>query len=318
MEKRIENLKAEMLPSNEAKIYFDYNGPSSENKCLVRLIDLETELCIFKTEFVFNHGISYWIGLNPGIALHLSDCRLEFSGDFYHEELVSFGNTTQKYIVKNRKFFPTTNGDPAFQTFSEIEVWKIYDEYGIGVEKGDVVIDIGANYGFFSIYAWKQGASKIFSIEPFPSTFNCLEKNVEGLDEIFPIQAAISNQNGEEEIIQTHIYGSNFLRKNSNYIDSDLEKQSSSFVKTMTLEKLISDFQIDRINFLKVDCEGGEIDLFQTLSEEAFRKIDKIILEYHSAEGKDILSGIFEKFGHSPLFVDKENNCGMMYCRLAN
>ncbi len=318
MQSLITNIRAEILPSNEASITFSYRGESSDSTWSIRLVDLETELCVYQTSFMFSPDVSYWIGISPGIALHLSDCRIEFYGDFYYEALVSFGNPTQKYIVNNRKFFPKTNGDPAFQTFSEIEVWKIYDEYGVSVEPNDLVVDIGANYGFFSIHAWKKGASKIYSLEPFPSTLECLTENTKSLENVFTLPFAISDRVGEEEFAQTDVFGSNFLLKNSHLLGQELTQRSVVKVPTITLESLINNFQIEKIDFLKVDCEGGEIDLFSTLSEECFKKLNKIIIEYHSEEGREILKEILERTNFSITIIPKENSCGMIYCKKLN
>lgn len=310
----ITNVGGTMLPSNEASVTFSYEG--DETHCDIRLVDLETELCVYQTNFRLSSGVSYWIGVSPGIALHLNDCRVEFhSNNLVYEHLISLGNPTQKYIVNNRKFFPKTNGDPAFQTFSEVEVWKIYDEYDVVVEPGDVVVDIGANYGFFSIYAWKKGASKIYSVEPFPDTVECLAANTKNLDGIFILPYAISDRIGEEEFAQTEVFGSNFLLKNSHLLDQDLERRSVVKVPTTTLEMIFNDLELEKIDFLKVDCEGGEIDLFSTLPEYLFKKLKKLVIEYHSETGKKILEEILEAYNFSFTTVPKENSCGMIYSK---
>ena len=311
----ITNIIAEILPSNESRVTFSYHGEPSEKNCNIRIIDLETELCVYRTSLFLCPGFSYWIGSSPGTALNLSDCRIEFDGDFYYETLISFGNPTQKFIVNNRKFFPKTNGDPAFQTFSEVEIWKIYDAYGVGVDSGDLVVDIGANYGFFSIHAWKKGARKIYALEPFPDTIKCLEHNVKDLPGISVIPVAISDQVGEEEFVQTDVYGSNFLLKNGKHIDGEPNHDSIIKVKTTNLENLISNFEIDRIDFLKVDCEGGEVDLFSTLPEYIFGKLNKIVIEYHNQHGKTVITDILTRHNFSVHCVDNEVGCGMIYCK---
>lgn len=310
----ITNVHGTMLPSNEASVTFSYGGDEANYE--IRLVDLETELCVYQTNLQLSPGISYWVGVSPGIALHLNDCRVEFhSNGFTYEHLISLGNPTQKYIVNNRKFFPKTNGDPAFQTFSEVEVWKIYDEYGISVDPGDVVVDIGANYGFFSIYAWKKGASKIYSLEPFPSTVECLAENTKDLENVFILPVAISDKVGEEEFAQTEVFGSNFLLKNSHLLDQDLDRRSIVKVPTTTLEVIVNDFKLEKIDFLKVDCEGGEIDLFSTLPEYLFKKLNKIVIEYHSETGRHILEEVLKTNNFSFTTVPKENSCGMIYCK---
>ena len=47
----------------------------------------------------------------------------------------------------------------------------------LDIQEGDVVLDIGANIGAFSLYAEQQGATKIYSYEPDSDNFFILEKN---------------------------------------------------------------------------------------------------------------------------------------------
>ena len=62
----------------------------------------------------------------------------------------------------------------------EIWAFRKYDYFGHRVQAGDVVVDIGANIGTFSVYAAKIcGASRVLSFEPFPDNYNILCKNVE-------------------------------------------------------------------------------------------------------------------------------------------
>ena len=309
------NISAEILESNFGRITFSYLGELSEVEGIIKLIDLETELCVTQATLTLRPGGSYWIGISPGLALNLRDFRIEFHSDPYQEEILSFNNPNVRYLVNNRKFIPQTNGDPAFQTFVEVELWQIYNRFDIGVEPGDVVVDIGANYGFFSIHAHKLGANRIVAVEPFPPTFNCLSQNVKTLQNIECVEAAISNENGFAEMASTVVYGSNFLVKNADKVGEQETNGTRNLVRTLTFQELIREKNIEKIDFLKVDCEGGEIDLFTNMDQGSFDKLDKIIIEYHSHEGRDILLGILSQAGFSIFFLDMENYCGMIYSR---
>ena len=56
------------------------------------------------------------------------------------------------------------------------EIWfdHEYSRYGVEVEKNDIVVDCGANVGFFTLYALNKGAKHVYSIE-------CDDKNMESL-----------------------------------------------------------------------------------------------------------------------------------------
>ena len=69
------------------------------------------------------------------------------------------------------------------------------------VKKGDVVLDIGANIGYYTlIFAELVGEKgKVYAFEPDPTNFDLLRKNVEinGYRNITLIQKAVSNKNGK-------------------------------------------------------------------------------------------------------------------------
>jgi len=55
----------------------------------------------------------------------------------------------------------------------EIWAYRKYDYFGYRVNAGDVVVDIGANIGTFSLYAAKIcGASLVLSFEPFSENYS--------------------------------------------------------------------------------------------------------------------------------------------------
>lgn len=57
-------------------------------------------------------------------------------------------------------------------------------------------------------------------------------------------------------------------------------------VKMVSLSHLMSNSDIDKIDLLKIDIEGGEYDLLYGLPKEKFDKIDKLVLEYHYVAGE--------------------------------
>jgi FkbM family methyltransferase len=120
---------------------------------------------------------------------------------------------------------------------------------------------------------------KVYAVEPIKSTFENMKKN---LDEygVVCINKAISNENGFEKFALTNVNGNNFLLKNiDGYHPSEMINEE--IVETITIDQLISDYKIPHIDFLKVDCEGGELDLFQTINKDYLKhNINKIALEY--------------------------------------
>lgn len=68
--------------------------------------------------------------------------------------------------------------------------------------------------------------------------------------------------------------------------DRDGVEQDSVAVPCLTLESVASDSRVDRIHLLKVDREGSEYGIFESLSPEAASRIDQIAMEVHPVPGK--------------------------------
>ena len=58
-------------------------------------------------------------------------------------------------------------------------------------------------------------------------------------------------------------------------------------VQVITLAEVMSQHGIDRINFLKLDCEGAEFNILLNASDAILARIDKISMEVHPGEGAD-------------------------------
>jgi FkbM family methyltransferase len=80
--------------------------------------------------------------------------------------------------------------------------WEIFingdyeQEPSCVVENGDVVLDIGANKGFFTLNALQKGASKVYSVEPVKESFEQIKKLINDFPNVKPINKAISETNG--------------------------------------------------------------------------------------------------------------------------
>jgi FkbM family methyltransferase len=239
----------------------------------------------------------------------------------FHPQGISFnydfGRPTL-FKIGGNKFSPRTSGDVSFVTFMEVMVDEVYNRGNVKVEEGDVVLDVGANYGFFSLYSADRGASKVVSLEPFPSTYECLKENSSCFDQIITINKAVAEKEGTFEFVSDPNYcGANYLLSNSSISDENIfikPGEGNVFtVETVTINRIIEEYNLDRIDFLKVDCEGGELDLFRTISDENLSRVQKTVVEYHTKEIGEFVKGRLESSGmvfYDPQPIDK---MGLIY-----
>jgi len=134
---------------------------------------------------------------------------------------------------------------------------RIYEKY-FEVEEGDVVFDIGASLGPFTYSILHKNPSHVFTFEPSFEEFKTLVLNTRQ-GPVTHINKGISNVIGEFEF---------------EYVFND---DSGKKLYSTTFSKSLLDYNIQKIDFLKSDCEGGEYDIFNvenlTWIKENVRKI---------------------------------------------
>jgi autotransporter strand-loop-strand O-heptosyltransferase len=126
------------------------------------------------------------------------------------------------------------------------------------VEEGDIVVDLGASIGPFTYKILPKNPKQCYVVEPLSHQIDILNKNV-GKDNVKIIQGAITDKKKIE-------------------ISWDNVTES---VPTFTFREFLDENGIDKIDFLKCDCEGGEYDVFQPSNIEFLKTIPKIVTEFH-------------------------------------
>jgi FkbM family methyltransferase len=159
-------------------------------------------------------------------------------------------------------------------------VWLIeeYKSENFDIKDTDVIIDVGAHIGLFSLYAsqfCKNGL--IYSFEPVPENYNLLIDNIKSndLNQIKSFNRAVSNSNSNVKLyLNDDEAGHSMFSKSSKTITVD----------SISLQQIFDDNNIENCNFLKLDCEGNEYEILQNLPLSYFDKIEKIVIEYHMAD----------------------------------
>ena len=272
----------ELLQLNEPnKINFNFKKTINKN-IKIQAIDVNTGLKRDKWEGKcekLEHG-NYWWSPSPGRLDNLGDIDLKlYVDDEYVDKIRISYNGGKKFIIKNEELYLDNFDDYNYSTFWEIFIHNEYEfDNKSVVEDGDVVLDIGANFGFFACYAIENNAKKIYAVEPFPTAY----ENVKKLSEKFPIvpinKAVSSKIDGVTMSLSAGNSATNCLTDYNNIFNNDGEQ---ILVDTININDLIN--SIDScINLLKIDCEGSELDVFETITSENLNKISKLVIETHS------------------------------------
>ncbi|MDZ8052242.1 MAG: FkbM family methyltransferase [Aulosira sp. ZfuVER01] len=149
------------------------------------------------------------------------------------------------------------------------------------LKPGDYFIDCGANIGYFSIEAGKLvgEAGKVISIEANPITFSLLERNLKLNQLGIPIHCALTSQRGEVDLFMPveggDVYSS--LRKGKLVSGGSIE---SFKVLGQTLDDIVHEQCLPKVDLVKIDIEGAELDVLNSATNvlSTFRPV--IITEY--------------------------------------
>jgi len=146
-----------------------------------------------------------------------------------------------------------------------------------------VIIDIGANVGYFSLFMFaKNKDAKLYAYEPIPKNFellNTYRKENKALSfQIFNV--AVSANVGS--ISLTYDNQDSFTTSAS--IFSRNENTEQIDVDSVTLESIMQSNHLDRVDLLKLDCEGSEYDILYNTSSSVFNQINHITLEAHTGD----------------------------------
>jgi FkbM family methyltransferase len=137
----------------------------------------------------------------------------------------------------------------------------VNEEYGFTLaQMPSVIIDAGANVGMSAVYfSNRYPNARIIAVEPDPSSFSVLKKNAELYPNIIPVNAALWNSDSVVSL-QDSGGGSWGMRV------SKAENSSSTSVRSMTFATLLSEYDVNQVDVLKVDIEGAECELFEDAS----------------------------------------------------
>jgi len=140
----------------------------------------------------------------------------------------------------------------------------IHDElnqWGPGMQHGDIYLDLGANIGMSALRAEDKGCSKIYCVEPDPGVFEALNKNKNYnwiVDNI-----AIGTERGYIDIPKWPDWW-------------DLQP-----IQCITLDEFFAKHNLTKVDYMKVDIEGHEKYVFENVSQITWDKINKIFFEFH-------------------------------------
>jgi FkbM family methyltransferase len=216
-------------------------------------------------------------------------------------------NVNQTYTVHDHQMFLDEKDSLGLVagTYESHEMEVVKRE----VQKGDVVLDIGANIGFYTLMFAKLVGSEgqVFAFEPEPENFRLLKKNVEinGYQNVILVPKAISNKNGT---IQLYLCESN---QGMHRIYDSVCCQSAIDIESIRADDYFS--SPHKMDFIKMDIEGAEYAAIQGMQNlltqnpqiKIMTEFSPLALFEYGVDSKDYINTLL-KYGFT-LFSIGEN-----------
>ena len=155
------------------------------------------------------------------------------------------------------------------------------------IQPGMKVIDVGANIGITSVTIGRKIGKdgKLYSFEPAPHYFRILQQNLSSNRiqnvEAFPL--ALSDSTGETEF---------YLKELSSGIIFEKEAKKTR-VSIVTIDSFLQQREVERIDFINMDCEGSELLVLRGAKETLRKNKVRIFCEIH----RDFLRQLGQSIG---------------------
>ena len=199
--------------------------------------------------------------------------------------------------------------------FYEIFVKNLYSGDFIRVNEGDVVVDIGFNFGIFTYHSLKFNPSKIIGYEPNKNVSKHFKRMIND-NRVTIHDCAVGGEQGSIEFYENQDTGMSTIIPEL-YNDG---RVSSYKVPIVTFDDVIKTNNLEKINYLKVDCEGAEFSIFETMSSEYLsNNIENIVVEYHAFPSDEKVKKLLSKLkdcGFKIITQGPENDSlGMIFAK---
>jgi len=159
-------------------------------------------------------------------------------------------------------------------------IFKELEKFNVDIKPGDVFVDLGANIGISSRYADLKGAKEIYAFEPDPVIGEIYRKNIPSA-KLFQYAIDSTKKN-----IELYYWPFN-----------DRDRGPKYNIETATLKDVLR-LVGKPIDYLKIDVEGFEENIFDDLTYEECSKIKKVFLEHHNPEKTNELAERLKKKGY--------------------
>ena len=170
--------------------------------------------------------------------------------------------------------------------------WQTIEGYGEPpVRPGDVVIDCGAHVGQSTLTALRMGARLVVSVEPDPKNLMCLRRNLAehiAAGRVIVAPVGVSDRDAMLPIVRGAESSQTEVLQEGH--EGEHEAGGDVMVPLTTIDALVAKYQLERVDFIKMDIEGAEMSAVRGAAQTLRRFRPRMALAtYHTPQ--DIAGG---------------------------
>ena len=160
--------------------------------------------------------------------------------------------------------------------------------------EGGVFIDVGAHVGYYTLDASKRvgKSGKVVAVEPNPPTADRLRRNVSlnNASNVSVQQVACTDTEMKLHFFQAGFEntGSSSLSKNNARSNQEIE------VRGARLDAIVKELDLRRIDLVKIDVEGAELQVLRGMTESLAKYRPKVIIELVEGNLKNLGASVKE------------------------
>jgi FkbM family methyltransferase len=188
--------------------------------------------------------------------------------------------------------FWITRGNDYFLPFHLAEQQVgLYDRPGPGVRPGDVVLDCGANVGVYTRHALEAGARLVVAIEPAPDSLECLRRNLAAEIAAGRVIVCPKGVWDKEDWLTLYVDPENTAA--ASFLHSDAKARAVERVPLTTIDNLVAELRLERVDFIKMDIEGAEPNALRGAVQTLQRFRPRLALAtYHAPEHPAVIPAL--------------------------
>ena len=245
------------------------------------------------------------MGISIKYKLKLLLCALAFSiprrltskSSKLNRSIMCFANRVSNNTVinVNTTYFVLVDAEAFVIMLPTFEDWTYNTITPI---KDGVFLDVGAHIGKYTLPLARE-FGKVISIEAHPDNFKALKEGIRlnGLSNVLAINIAAWDLDGEIDL---------YVNEKSGWHSAKSDGGTGSIkVPARELDGLLADITVERLDWVKVDVEGAELEVLRGLKKSIINFKPKIIFE--NLGGSDMAGDFLKSNGYSIKALDQTN-----------